>query len=213
MRTKITIDDFKSALAGRTPGPMGSPYRYFSVLAPLVDQDGELHILFETRSDELRRQPGEAGFPGGRVEPGETPLACALRETEEELGVSRESIDVIGELDHINTYGDSTLYCFLGAIPPEAYAAMLPSPGEVKDTFLAPVSFFLENEPEIHKYSLVPRVGDDFPYDKIQPKGPYKWFTGTVIVPIYSFEGRSIWGMTARMTWNLMKLLKEPGVL
>jgi hypothetical protein len=142
------------------------------------------------------------------VEPGEAPLECALRETEEELRIPREGIEVIGELDYIQSYGESTLYCFLGSISKEAYDGMRICSDEVKDAFLAPVSFFMDHEPEVYRYRMAPLVGDDFPYERIQPKGPYKWGEGRMTVPIYNFGDRAIWGMTARMIWNLVKLLR-----
>ena len=50
------------------------------------------HLLFEVRADTLDRQPGEVCFPGGHMESGETPAACALRETEEELSIPSAAI-------------------------------------------------------------------------------------------------------------------------
>jgi 8-oxo-dGTP pyrophosphatase MutT (NUDIX family) len=201
-----TLRDFREAFAGRTPKPIGE-HRYYSVLVPLVERDGVLHLLYQLRADTLRRQPGEVGFPGGTIEAGETPLACAIRETVEELGISRESIDVIGELDCIRSRGDFTMYAFLAAVADADFTRTY-NRAEVQEVFLVPVSFFLENEPEIHRYELAPKVGADFPYDRIQPKGAYKWRTGSEIVPIYNYGDRSIWGLTGRITLHLFNALK-----
>jgi 8-oxo-dGTP pyrophosphatase MutT (NUDIX family) len=206
---RISLDDFRSALAGRQAGPLGR-YRYFSVLVPLVERGGELCVLFEARSDSLRRQPGETGFPGGSVEAGETPLECAVRETGEELGIPREDIEIIGELDYIRTYSDFTLYSFLGAVSEDACGALRLNPAEVKDVFLVPVSFFMESEPLVYRCDVVPAVGDDFPYGRIQQDGAYRWRSGSAVVPIYTFEGRAIWGLTARIVMNLAEMLRQP---
>jgi 8-oxo-dGTP pyrophosphatase MutT (NUDIX family) len=226
----VRLQDFREALAGRTPGPLDR-YRYFSVLAPLVERDGVLYLLYQLRSESLRRQPGEVGFPGGKVEAGETPLACAIRETVEELGVPRESIEVIGALDYIHGYSDFTMYAFLGVIADTDFMRSF-SRAEVQEVFLVPVSFFLENEPEIHCYEVAPRLDDDFPYARILSKGGpgrradaadilsgyvfsaqtgagYKWRTGSVTVPIYNYEGRAIWGLTARITLHVIDILKQ----
>jgi 8-oxo-dGTP pyrophosphatase MutT (NUDIX family) len=207
MTNTVSLRDFREAFADRKPAPLDR-HRYFSVLVPLVERDGVLHLLYQLRADTLRRQPGEVGFPGGKVEKGETPLACAIRETVEELGISRESIDVIGELNYIESRGDFTMYAFLAAIADADFTRTY-NRAEVQEVFLVPVSFFLENEPEIHRYELVPKVGADFPYDRIQPKGAYKWRTGSETVPIYNYEGRSIWGLTGRITLHLINVLKE----
>ena len=67
-------------LRERETGLMDATGRY-AVLVPLVEHDGELSVLYEVRAATLRRQPGEVCFPGGRMEPGETPEVSALRET------------------------------------------------------------------------------------------------------------------------------------
>jgi 8-oxo-dGTP pyrophosphatase MutT (NUDIX family) len=203
----VGLQDFRMAFAGRKPEPLDE-YRYFSVLVPLVERDGVLHLLYQLRSETLRRQPGEVSFPGGKLEDGETPLACAIRETEEELGISRAGIDVIGELDYIHTYSDFTMYAFLAAVADADFTRSF-NRAEVQEVFLVPVSFFLENEPTIYRYEIEPKINDDFPYDKIQPKGGYRWRTGNAIVPIYNYEGRSIWGLTGRITLHLINILKS----
>ena len=60
---KLTIDDFKKVFKDYIPGPLGY-YRYYSVLVPLVEREGELHILYEVRAETLRTQPGQVSFPG-----------------------------------------------------------------------------------------------------------------------------------------------------
>ncbi|MDR2132552.1 MAG: CoA pyrophosphatase [Clostridiales Family XIII bacterium] len=203
----VSLRDFQKAFAGRKPEPLDR-YRYYSVLVPLVERNGELHLLYQLRSETLRRQPGEVGFPGGKVEDGESPLACAMRETVEELCVPRESMDVIGELDYIHGYGDFTMYAFLASLADADFSRGF-NRSEVQEVFLVPVSFFMENEPEIYNYEIAPRVGGDFPYDRIQPKGFYSWRTVPATVPIYNYEGRAIWGLTGRITLRLINILKN----
>jgi 8-oxo-dGTP pyrophosphatase MutT (NUDIX family) len=207
MNTPITLQDFRKALAGRKPEPLDR-YRYFSVLVPLVERNGELHLLYQLRSDTLRRQPGEVGFPGGKLERGETPEACAVRETVEELGVPRGSINVVGELDYIRNYDNFTTYAFLASIADADFNRTM-NRAEVQEVFSVPISFFMENEPEIYNYEIAPKVGADFPYDKIQPKGAYNWRAGSATVPIYNYEGRVIWGLTGRITLRLINILKN----
>jgi 8-oxo-dGTP pyrophosphatase MutT (NUDIX family) len=178
------------------------------VLVPLVERNGELHLLYQLRSKTLRRQPGEVGFPGGKLEQGETPLECAIRETVEELGVPRDSIDIVGELDYIRSYNNSTTYAFLASMADADFDRTM-SRAEVQEVFSVPVNFFMETKPEIYSYEVAPRVGVDFPYDKIQQKGAYKWRTGNATVPIYNYEGHVIWGLTGRITMRLIDILKN----
>ena len=81
----MTLEQLEEKLRGREPGLMDASGQY-AVLVPLVEREGKLHILYEVRSQDMRRQPGEVCFPGGRIEGDETPEACAIRETEEAPG-------------------------------------------------------------------------------------------------------------------------------
>ena len=74
------------------------PKRGASVLIPLVWKDGEPHLLFEVRAYDLKVQPGEVCFPGGRIEEGETPQDAVLREVSEELFVRKEQVRILGLL-------------------------------------------------------------------------------------------------------------------
>ena len=70
-----------------------------AVVIPLIQKDGEYHILYEQRAMELAHQPGEICFPGGRVEVGEDPKQAAIRETTEELLVDADQIELLAALD------------------------------------------------------------------------------------------------------------------
>ena len=74
------LEHLRRRYADHVPGLLGARHSY-AVLCPLVERPDGLHLLFEVRSAALHRQPGEVCFPGGRMEAGETPEQCALRET------------------------------------------------------------------------------------------------------------------------------------
>jgi 8-oxo-dGTP pyrophosphatase MutT (NUDIX family) len=211
----IDMDKIERAVAANTPKPIGK-YRHYAVLIPLVrvppSGEDELHILFEVRSDTLRKQPGEIGLPGGRVENGETPDECALRETVEELGIPASSIRLIGELNYIPAYSNFTMYSFAGEIDLEALHAAVPNKDEVKALFTVPLRFFLENEPELYVNEIVPIVDADFPLHLIQAHDGYSWKHGTADVPVYTWrssdgEDRIIWGLTARLIRDFAALI------
>ena len=74
----------------RRPGMIGEEkFRQYAVLVPLINISGVTYLIFEKRSNKLKRQPGEICFPGGKLEENETMQECAVRETEEELLIFR----------------------------------------------------------------------------------------------------------------------------
>ena len=137
----MTVSDFRARWQGHTPKPLGMQ-REYAVLVPLVEGGEGPALLFEVRADTLARQPGEVCFPGGRMEPGETPGQCALRESWEELGIPPEQVELIAPLDFQCGRGEFVFYPVLGRVAPEAAAALRPNPGEVKETFCVPAAFF-----------------------------------------------------------------------
>jgi len=203
-----SVTKIANALRGHTPEPIGK-YRYYSVLLPLVEKDGEPHILYEVRTRTLAVQPGEICFPGGAIEAGELPEAAAVRETAEELGIPENSIISAAELNYIVTYSNFTMYCFLGILDFGTLEKSQPNPDEVEETFLVPLAWLLENEPDVYHNDIVPRVSPEIPMEKITKTGRYPWRTGSAAVPIYTFENRVIWGLTARLTWDFTKLVRE----
>lgn len=196
----MDIFDIRKIYESRESAPMGK-YRFYSVLVPFVEKDGELFLLFEKRSKDLGQNPGEICFPGGMMEPGETPEESAVRECGEELGIPPEDIGVIGRGDELRAFAGFTVYTVIAEVPYSAVRNIRISKSEVQDSFLLPLPYFLENEPEIH---MIPVSADasGFPLEKIGAKGRYNWFKSEYPVPIYDIAipgGGVLWGMTARM--------------
>ena len=207
----MDLDALEQALKTRAPGLMDS-HRAYAVLVPLVEREGELCLLYEVRAKTLRRQPGEVCFPGGRMEPGETPEACALRETWEELGIPSDRVKVLGRLDFIAHRANFIMYPILGLVDAGALSPHLrPSPDEVEEYFLVPLSHLLETEPIEYEYELIPTPAENFPYELIGIPRDYKWQHGRENVPVYPWQGRAIWGLTGRITRNLVRICKTPG--
>lgn len=130
----MTLEQLEEKLRGREPGLMDASGQY-AVLVPLVEREGKLHILYEVRSQDMRRQPGEVCFPGGRIEGDETPEACAIRETEEELGIPTASITVLGRLDFVAHRANFIMYPVLARVETAAAERMALNPAEVDHTF------------------------------------------------------------------------------
>ena len=200
----MTLEAFRARWAGHVPG-VQDVKREYAVLVPLVESAVGLSLLFEVRAETLAHQPGEVCFPGGRVEPGETPARCVLRETEEELSIPPAEVELIAPLDLVVQQGKFVMYPFLGVVSPAGLAAMRPSLAEVGSTFLVPVEWLRANPPEIYSYELKPQVSPDFPYDSIGfPRG-YRWRSGETTVPVYPWPDRPIWGLTGRIVRHLME--------
>ena len=191
------LERLRRRFEGHTPGLLGAE-RSYAVLAPLVERPDGLHLLFEVRAPQLR-QGGEVCFPGGKMEPGEAPRDCALRETEEELSIPREEVALLGTPDFICNQRGFLLQPVLGLVSPRGLAAMRPSPAEVAEAFTVPLAFFRETQPEIWRYDLVPRVPEAFPYGAVGIPRDYAWSRGQVELPIWHHRGHVIWGMTARV--------------
>ena len=195
-------------LQGRTPGLMDATGRY-AVLVPLVKRGEDYSLLYEVRAGSLKRQPGEVCFPGGRLEAGETPTACALREAEEELALEPEQVQLLGQLDFIAHRANFILYPVLGLIGGETADRLRPSPAEVAEIFEVPLKHLLETEPLEYSYQLLPTPAEDFPYEVLNIPRDYRWQPGSENVPVYPWEGKTIWGLTGRITRHLTGFFKE----
>ena len=180
----------------------------FGVLVPLVCIDREYHLVFQVRSDKISTQPGEIGFPGGGREPGDqTIIETAIRETMEEFGLARDQITVLAHLDTLITPYNLVLRPFIAEI--SDFEAIVPNPDEVKEVFSVPLRFFLDNEPDEYKIDVKAEINPQkkFPTDLVSED--YNWRVGEYSVLFYKYENRIIWGFTAKIIENLVKIIKE----
>ena len=206
----MDISSFEKHYKNRIPNLAGC-HGLYAVLVPLVDVGGEPNLLFEVRASALRRQPGEVCFPGGKVEPGEDSVSCALRETCEELDIPSKEIRVLGQLDFLYHHTGTIIYPILGAVSKKGFSMLQESPSEVAETFLVPFSYFVSNPPLLYHYALVPDVPKDFPYNLIGFDRPYAWKGGRADVPIYSCGNHAVWGLTGRIVMGLVEELGKNG--
>lgn len=123
--------------------------RQSAVLVPLVYSANELNILFTRRALTLAHHPGQISFPGGMLEPGEAAASAALRETEEEIGISANRIRLLGALPAHNTLTGFQIQPYLGLMPAGQNYQL--SSAEVSEVFEVPLSFFL---PPQHRLQL-----------------------------------------------------------
>ncbi len=201
-RRRPTVAHVRAALAALGPphpsahelidGPR-RPGRPSAVLAPLYDApvdaagDPVAHVVLTRRTWAVRTHQGEVSFPGGRIEPGESPLDGARREAHEEIGLDPASVEIIGELDHLATVSSGSFivpYVGVLACRPDT----VPSPAEVEAVLHVPLAELLD--PAIFREEI--------------------WtFPGGYQQPITFFElvGDTVWGATASLLRQLLGIV------
>ena len=177
-----------------------------SVLIPIVKKDNTHYILFEVRSKNLKTQPSEISFPGGKIEVNESPLDAVIRETCEEIGTTKEKIDIISPLDLLITPGNMIIHPFVGYL--NDYDNLNINKDEVDHIFLVPIPYLLEYNPSLYNNEVKIIPNDDFPYDIIPSKNNYKFATSNYRVLFYKYKDYVIWGITAKILENFLEFLK-----
>jgi len=203
----LTPELIKQIFETHIPEPEGIYFKN-SVLVPLIYLDGELNLLFTQRSLELKKQPGDICFPGGRHEKGESKLETALRETHEELGISEKNIRILGTPNFIISSFGAYITPFIGFIEKIQLEDIKYNPTEVYKLIPVPLSFFMENPPAIHFVSLKLEVPEDFPFELIHGGRDYGWSKVPKIPELfYVYKESIIWGITARIVNHVVKML------
>ena len=172
-------------VATHTPTRVTDQSYEAAVLAPIIDRDGEDHVLFTRRADHLGEHPGQMSFPGGgREAEDETILETALREADEEIGLEPHTVELVGQLDDIRTVTEYGVTPFVGQIPDRVYE---PDENEVAEIVVLPLSGFLDP--------------DNFEYERRDH--PYY---GDIIIHYFHVDGYTVWGATGRMLVQLLEL-------
>ena len=202
------IEDLKNKFENYKPYINGyKNMKRASVLIPIVEKDNTHYILFEVRSKNLKTQPNEISFPGGKIESNESPLDAVIRETCEEIGTSKENVNIISELDLLITPGNMIIHPFVGYIK-NIYSINI-NKDEVDHIFQVPVSYLLEHNPTLYDNEVKVIPNDDFPYDIIPNKKDYKFATSNYRVLFYQYKDYVIWGITAKILENFLEFLKN----
>jgi 8-oxo-dGTP pyrophosphatase MutT (NUDIX family) len=162
------------------------PMKAAAVLVPCVDHTDGLTILMTRRTAHLANHAGQISFPGGHIEPGDGgPVATALRETEEEVGIRGQDVEIVGHLDTYVTRTGFIVTPVVGLLSPPL--SIRPDPHEVDEVFEVPLDHFLD--PANHKHCSATFEGA-VRHFYAMPFGPY-----------------FIWGATAGMLMNLYEIL------
>lgn len=176
-----------------------------SVLIPIVKTDNSYHILFQVRSKNLRIQPSEISFPGGKIEKNESPYHAVIRETCEEIGTNLNNIEIISELDLLITPMNLIIHPYLGYI--NDISNLNINKDEVDHIFLVPITHLMENSPTYYNNEVQIIPNSSFPYDIIPNKENYKFDIGNYPVLFYKYNNYIIWGITAKILENFLESL------
>lgn len=119
-----------------------------AVLIPIISHQGQLEVLLTKRASHLRHHPGQISFPGGKAEPEDQNLiVTALRETEEEIGLKAENIQVLGQLQSYQTISGYDITPIVAFAQPTTNYNF--DDNEVAEVFHVPLSHFLKREHHI----------------------------------------------------------------
>jgi 8-oxo-dGTP pyrophosphatase MutT (NUDIX family) len=194
---RVGIDDVRTAMSTigpAVPWPPAVPASQLpftgkpaAVLVALFEEDGEARVLLTRRSSKLRSHTGEVAFPGGRLDPDESPLAAALREAAEEVGLVPEDVEILGQLEPLATLSSrSGITPFVGVLPGRPTLDV--NPHEVEHAFDVALSTLMDSE--VYREELW-----DTPWAEGRP------------VHFFDLPDDIVWGATARILHELLELV------
>lgn len=180
--------DIDAWLDGVPDGERPDSLKPAAVLMPLIDHELGMTVLLTQRTEHLTAHAGQISFPGGRFETGDlTPENTALRETEEEIGLPRAHVEVLGRLAVRETGTGYRVVPVVGVITPPF--PVTPDPSEVAEVFEVPLSHVLD--PANHRFETRVISGVERQFYAV----PYRDYY--------------IWGLTARLLVNLSERLSR----
>ncbi|MBV71127.1 MAG: coenzyme A pyrophosphatase [Myxococcales bacterium] len=184
----ISISSLRARLVERTRRVDERP-GYAAVLVPLLDVDGQLSLLLTRRTEKLSTHKGHVAFPGGRMDAGDDgPIGAALREANEEVGLPRAHVDVIGLLDDFPTVTDDMVVTpVIGWV--EGAPELVANEYEVARIFTIPVQALMNRDAWVVRY----------------------WDKNGIDYPVFYFDwdGETLWGLSAYITLQFLTLLPD----
>jgi 8-oxo-dGTP pyrophosphatase MutT (NUDIX family) len=172
--------------AGMEDALGGIKLRDAAVLIGVVEDDAA-NVILTKRQDSLRKHSGQIAFPGGKIDGDEGAELAAIREAEEEIGLARHFVDVIGTMPQIPVLSGFRITPVLATVRPGF--TLDPNPDEVEHVFQVPLSFLMD--PLNHEQDVWERGG------------AHRRF---YVMP---YEGWRIWGITAGIIRSVYERLYE----
>lgn len=174
------------------PAPLEGVLPEASVLVPVTRQPIEPEIILTRRALTMNSHAGEVAFPGGKKDEGDTDLlATALRESEEEIGLGRAAVQVLGQLAPLRSRAGIKVTPWVGLVEPDV--ALTANPQELDSIFRVPLRFFIETKPQSDH--LVRWMGNEF------------------LMPTWRYGEQVIWGLTAYIIVDLVNTVYDAGLV
>jgi 8-oxo-dGTP pyrophosphatase MutT (NUDIX family) len=194
MRPLAQIDerDIRLALenAPEAQGLNGSSYIHASVLIPFIKVEGEWHLLFTRRTDRVETHKGQVAFPGGAADPVDTGVVdTALRETTEEIGIPSSAVRILGQMSPFPTMTGFLITPIVGLVSWPVDLQV--EEAEVSRVFSIPLSWLAD--PHNYEERLYQRSNG----------------VGDMVVFYKYYDDELLWGITARITVDLIALLQK----
>ena len=175
-------------LAAYSPVRLSTEKRRAAVVAPIFHRDGEPHVVFTRRADDLSDHPGQMSFPGGGMEPGDEDLqAAASREADEEIGLRRPETEFVGRLDELETVSAYVVTPFVARVPDRTY-----QPDDREVARVVPLS--------------VSALVDPTNYEAERREHPRY---GQIRLDFFTVGDHTVWGATGRMLAQLLQLTTD----
>ena len=190
------LDAIEAAIVRRGPGkafapPLNTPTRRSAVLVALYEGADGPTVVLTKRTPTLSTHKGEMSFPGGRMDPGETPEQGALREANEEVGLDPGRVTVVGELDQLFTVGASSMIVpVVGRLPEPP--RLVPNPAEVDRILAVPLAEL-----------VIPGV---FHEERWPLRIPPSAAPVERSLFFFELEDETVWGATARVLVQLLSV-------
>jgi 8-oxo-dGTP pyrophosphatase MutT (NUDIX family) len=203
-RRGLRLDTVVGAVAGHEALTLGErvafdgfpdPGAPSAVLVPLFEEAGETRVVLTRRAAHLRTHTGEVSFPGGRLDTGESPEDGARREAAEEVGLDTAALELVGRLSELRTFSSSSsITPVVGLLP--GRPALAPNPAEVEHVFDVALADLAADGVFREERWRVPG----------RPRTPFTDAEGWFPVWFFELPHDIVWGATARMLVELLRL-------
>lgn len=173
------------------PASLDQPLPDASVLVPVTRLQGEPELILTRRALTMNSHAGEVAFPGGKKDEADSDLLMtALRESEEEIGLHRGEVEVLGQLAQLRSRAGIKVTPWVGLVAPDV--VLTPNPQELDSIFRVPLRFFVESRPQ--NDHLVRWMGNEF------------------LMPTWRYDDKVIWGLTAFIIVDLVNTVYDAGL-
>ncbi|WP_110667687.1 CoA pyrophosphatase [Salinicola halophilus] len=178
------LETLRERLQAHRPARLDDAFAQAAVLLPIVARDAPT-LLFTRRTAHLKQHAGQVAFPGGKREAQDADLlATALRESDEEIALRAEDVQIVGRLSDVMSLHGLRVTPFVGIVPPDL--TLVAEPGEIAAIFEVPLTHFFEDR-RTHT--------DVIPVDDAE-----------LYVPSYRVDDHVIWGLSAMMLVELLAI-------